>query len=135
MTIQTVTLSMPEAVYQRAKRAAEVLRRPIEEVIVETLSVVLPPLDDVPPETAQELSAMGDLADDKLWAVARGVMAAKKQARLRALSAAQRNRSLRRVEVRELDELRREYGRVTLRKAQAYALLRERGLYSVATAK
>lgn len=135
MTIQTVTLSMPEAVYQRAKRAAEVLRRPLEEVIVETLSVVLPPLDDVPPETAQELSAMGELADDKLWAVARGVMAAKKQARLRALSAAQRDRSLTRVEVRELDELRREYGRVTLRKAQAYALLRERGLYSVAAAK
>ena len=48
MTVQTVTLNMPEALYQRAKQAADVLKRPVEDIIVDTLASTLPLLDDVP---------------------------------------------------------------------------------------
>jgi len=132
MNFQTVTLNMPAPVYQRAQRAAEALRRPMEEIIVETLGVALPPLDDVPPEMVSELATMSALPDDALWKAARGVMPTKQQTRFRTLSAAQQKRSLNRNEKQELNELRQEYGRVMLRKAQAYALLRQRGLYSFA---
>ncbi len=130
MTFQTITLNLPTPVYQRVKRAAEATRSPVEEVIVETLDMALPSLNDVPPEMAGELAAMSTLADKTLWEIARQMMPARHQARLRVLSAAQHERSLRPSEVRKLDDLLREYGRITLRKAHAYALLHKRGVYS-----
>ncbi len=130
MSLQTVTLTMPESIYRRVKRSAEALRRPPEEIIVETLNVALPGADDVPLEMAEELPTMRALPDKKLWEMARNVMPAKQQARLRALSAAQRERALKLAELQKLDDLLQAYGRITLRKAQAYALLHERGLYT-----
>jgi hypothetical protein len=132
MTFQTITLNIPSRVYWRAQRAAEAVRRPIERVIVETLDTALPSLNDAPPETVNELAAMHTLSDKNLWEAARSIMPAKQQARMRRLSAAQQERPLKPTEVRELDELMNEYGRVTLRKAHAYALLHKRGLYSAA---
>ncbi len=130
MTFQTVTLNIPSRVYWRAQRTAEAVRRPVERVLVDTLDTALPTLDDVPPEMIAELAAMHTLPDKNLWEVARGMMPSKQQARMRRLSAAQRERPLKPVEVRQLDELINEYGKVTLRKAHAYALLHKRGLYT-----
>jgi hypothetical protein len=130
MSLQTVTLTMPESIYRRVKRSAEALRRPPEEIIVETLNVALPRTDDVPLEMAEELATMRALSDEKLWEMARNVMPAKQQTRLRALSAAQRERALKPAELQKLDDSLHAYGRITLRKAQAYALLHERGLYT-----
>lgn len=130
MNFQTVTLNIPSRVYWRAQRAAEAVRRPVERVIVETLDTALPSLDDAPPEMIDELAAMHTLPDKNLREVARSIMPAKQQARLRRLSVAQQERPLKPAEVRELDELVNEYGRVTLRKAHAYALLHKRGLYT-----
>jgi len=130
MSLQTVTLTMPDSIYRRVKRSAEALRRPPEEVIVETLNVALPRLDDMPLEMAKDVATMHALSDEKLWEIARSVMLAKRQTRLRALSATQRERALKPAELQKLDELLQEYGRITLRKAQAHALLHERGLYT-----
>jgi len=130
MSLQTVTLTIPDSIYRRVKRSAEALRRPPEEIIVETLNVALPRVDDMPMEMAEGLATMRALPDEKLWEIARGMMLTKQQNRLRALSAAQRERALKPAELQKLDELLQEYGRITLRKAQAYALLHERGLYT-----
>ena len=130
MNFQTVTLNIPSRVYWRAQRAAEAARRPVERVIVETLDTALPSLDDAPPEMIDELAAMHTLPDKNLREAARSIMPAKQQARLRRLSVAQQERPLKPAEVRELDELVNEYGRVTLRKAHAYMLLHKRGLYT-----
>lgn len=130
MTLQTVTLAMPESIYRRVKRSAEALRRPPEEIIVETLNVALPRADDVPLEMTEELATMRALPDGKLWEIARSIMPTRQQARLRALAAVQRERALTPAELQKLDDLLQAYGRITLRKAQAYALLHERGLYT-----
>lgn len=135
MTFQTITLNIPARVYQRVQRAAEAVQSPIEKVIVETLDTALPSLDDVPPEMVDELAGMSTLSDKSLRQAARSIMSAKQQARLRRLSALQRERPLKPAEVRQLDGLVNEYARVTLRKAHAYALLHKRGLYSAAHTK
>lgn len=135
MTFQTITLNIPARVYQRVQRAAEAVQSPIEKVIVETLDTALPSLDDVPPEMVDELAAMSTLSDKSLWQAARSMMSAKQQARLQRLSALQQERPLKPAEVRQLDGLVNEYGRVTLRKAHAYALLHKRGLYSAVNSK
>jgi hypothetical protein len=77
---------MPEQIYQCAKCTARALRRPVEEVIVETLKVALSLVDGVPSEMVDEIAAMSTLSDDALWKRARSVLPSGKQARLRALS-------------------------------------------------
>lgn len=134
MNFQTVTLRVPNPVYRHVKRAAEALQRPLEEMIVNTLRVAVPRVDDVSPNMAAELAALSSLSDEALWQVAKSVMPAKSQTRLRTLSAAQRERQLTIAEEKKINALRQEYGRITLRKAQAYALLHERGLYTTANA-
>lgn len=130
MATQTITLMMPEAIFQRARRTANALRQPLEKVIVETLNVALPGIDEMPAELTDELEAMRGLPNDKLWDIAGSVMPSRQQARLRALSAAQRERALTPAELQKLDDLLQEYGRKMLRKSQAYACLHERGLYT-----
>jgi predicted transcriptional regulator len=34
---QSVTLQLPEAVYERVRQTAEVIKRPVEEVLVRTI--------------------------------------------------------------------------------------------------
>lgn len=132
MTFQTITDTLPTRVYRRVKHTAEATQSPVEKIIVEALDMALPSIDDAPPEMADELAAMTTLPDKALREIARSVMPVKQQARLRALSAAQHERALKPAEVRKLDALVHKYGRVTLRKAHAYALLHKRGLYSPA---
>ena len=70
MTAQTVTLNIPEAIYQSAKRAAEALKRPVEDMIVDTLTATFPLLDDVPAEMIGEIAAMVHLSDEALQGLA-----------------------------------------------------------------
>jgi hypothetical protein len=50
MTVQTITLRLPEPLYRTARQIAQVTKRPIETVLQDSLSAVLPPLDDVEPD-------------------------------------------------------------------------------------
>ncbi|MEW5720173.1 MAG: hypothetical protein AB1817_16220, partial [Chloroflexota bacterium] len=67
------------------------------------------------------------LSDDALWLESRHTMTADQEAQLHDLLDAQNAGALSREQEAQLIELRREYARVLLRKAQAMALLAERG--------
>jgi hypothetical protein len=67
------------------------------------------------------------LSDQELWAIARSMMTEEQQERLHYLTKLQTQRMLNQEEQEALEFLRQEYGRVTLRKARAYALLSLRG--------
>lgn len=127
MTVQTVTLNMPESVYQRAKLAADVLKRPLEDIIVDTLASTLPLLDDAPAEMAGELAAMAYLSDEALQGLANNVMLEERQAILHKLLDEQGRSELDEAGQRELAALMAEYGRHMLRRAKAVALLLARG--------
>ena len=43
-----VTLSLPETIYGQIQRAAEKLKRSVDEVLVEAVSAVAPVLDSAP---------------------------------------------------------------------------------------
>jgi hypothetical protein len=73
------------------------------------------------------LAALPLLSDAKLWAIARGTMAKRKQARLQTLVETQKHRPLAPVEKAELGQLMEEAELVMLRKAEAYQLLARRG--------
>ncbi len=127
MTIQTVTLNIPEALYQRAKQAADVLNQALEDVIVDTLASTLPFLDDVPVEMVGEVAAMAYLSDEALQGLATNGMLAERQSLLHNLLDEQGRHELDESAQRELAALMAEYGRYMLRRAKAVALLLARG--------
>jgi len=123
MTLQAVTLHLPELVYQRAKHAADVLKRPVEDLIVDTLTSTLPVLDDVPAEMVSEIAAMAHLSDEALQGLAMSALRPERQALLSELLDKQGRGELGEEEQQELAALMAEYGRLMLRRAKAVALL------------
>ena len=127
MTTQTITLTLPERVYLTVQRAAEALRRPLEDVIVDTLSASLQPMGDVPAVMAGELAAMTHLSDEALKQLAVATMVEERQELLHDLLDEQGRGALDETGQRELAILMAEYGRQLLRRAKAVSLLLARG--------
>ena len=127
MALQSVTLHLPEPVYQRAKHAADLLQRPVEDLIIDTLTSTLPVLDDVPTEMVSEIAAMTHLSDEALQGLAMSALRPERQTSLSELLDKQGRGELDEAEQRELTALMAEYGRSLLRRAKAVALLFARG--------
>ncbi len=128
MSAQTVTLTLPKAIYERARETAHIADRPLEEVLVQSIILSLPPLEkDIPSSLRVELAALSLLSDAELWTVARSTMDSEQQTHLETLAEAQKHRSLTPVEQSALARLVDKAERVMLRKAEAYRLLARRG--------
>lgn len=127
MTLQSVTLHLPEPIYQRAKHAAAVLQRSMEDLLIDTLTSTLPVLDDVPTEMVSEIAAMAHLSDEALQGLATNTLRPERQTLLSELLDKQGRGELDEAEQRELAALMAEYGRSMLRRAKAVALLMARG--------
>ena len=125
MTI--ITLQLSDQTMQQAQQAATTLQRPVEEVLSDMLASILPSIRDVPPALQSELTRMTWLDNDELWRIARSQMPAASQEQMQRLSQLQTERPLTETKQQQLEALRQEYGRVTLVKARAYALLSLRG--------
>jgi hypothetical protein len=81
----------------------------------------------LPPDLEAELQALTLLNDDVLWAVARGRMNSPKQRRWQRLLEKNRHDTLSGLERTELARLTADGDRLTLCKAHAYLLLKQRG--------
>jgi hypothetical protein len=118
-----ITLNLSEQTMKQARQAAAALQKPVEEVLAEMLAAVLPTVQDAPAELQAELTRMTWLDSQALWEIARRTMSPEDQASMAALARQQGERALTETEQSRFDALRREYGRITLMKARAYALL------------
>jgi hypothetical protein len=130
MSMNSITLNLSDTAYERARRAAMLLNRSIEEFLESMLNTSLPALDNAPSNLTTEMATLPTLSDADLWRVARGQMEAKDETLLHELLDAQAERQLSTEEARQLENLYHQAGRLTLIKSQAYALLHQRG-YSV----
>jgi hypothetical protein len=126
-SMTAITLTLPERTMKQAQQAAAALQRPLEDVLADMLTAVLPAIDDFPADMQIELTHMTWLDNQALWDIARSRMPAAAQKQLQKLTQLQDQHPLTAAEQQKLDKLRREYGHVTLRKARAYALLSLRG--------
>lgn len=128
MSLQTVTLQVPQSIYNSARRTARVVRRPLAEILVTVLKSSLPALDGLPPQLATELTALESLDNERLSQVARGILPASQQRRLSALLRKNQAGKLTARERVALDDLVSEAEVLMLRKSRAYALLKWRGI-------
>ena len=128
MPAQTVTLTLPEPLYERAKETAHAADRSLEQVLNQSIALSLPALEtDLPPDIRSELVSLPLLSDDELWAFAHSTMDERQQDRLQELAEVQKHRSLTSAEQSDLAQLMDNAERVMLHKAEAYRLLARRG--------
>jgi hypothetical protein len=85
------------------------------------------PLPDLAPEEQREQEALRLLSDDALWTIAREQMSKDRQVRMQTLMAANSQGILDDAQRSELEALVAQGQRLSVRKAQAAALLTERG--------
>ncbi|MBC8458337.1 MAG: hypothetical protein H8D67_10115 [Deltaproteobacteria bacterium] len=125
---QTVTLELPKTLWEWAERTATVTQRPVEKVLVDSLSATMPPpLDDVPDEFREELGLLETKNDDDLWAITRLCMSSELLRQYDNLLEKNRRGTLTAQEQRKLEQLRKNAECIMLMRARAFVLLQWRG--------
>ncbi|NJN92033.1 MAG: hypothetical protein HC833_25760 [Leptolyngbyaceae cyanobacterium RM1_406_9] len=133
----TVTLQIPDLIYQRLVNTANATGWSLEEVMLHALKVGSPPdWDNVPDEFKADLAALDRLEDEALWKLATARKTSEEMARYDGLLDRNQDVGLTQVEQMELMELRLpqrgncsvpQADRFMLQKAQAAALLHWHG--------
>ena len=122
-----IILEVPEDISVRAREIAETVAQPVDQLLLDHLTTLAPPLPVLPPDTQVELAALHHLSYDALWTIAREQMPEDVQARAHALMDKNSRDVMTDEEHAELEKLVERGDRLMLRKAEAAALLRKRG--------
>lgn len=124
----TVTLQLPDPIYQRLVNTATATGRSLEEVMLHALKVGSPPdWENVPDEFKADLAALDRLEDEALWRIATSRKTNAQMARHYELLERNKEHALTPAQQLELADLRSQADLFMLRKAQAAALLHWRG--------
>ena len=128
MTVKSVMLQLPEALYLRLQQAANGMHQSLDEVLIRAVQVGSPPSwEDAPASFQGDLAALDRLDDQSLWRIARRTQLEQDWTRYQELLEKNANGVITADERIELEQLRTEADRFMLRKAHAAALLRWRG--------
>jgi hypothetical protein len=82
MSDYTVTLTISEQAYTRARRIAESAAQPVERVLASRLEEVFDDLSGLPPDERTELAAFRQLSDDTLRGITREQMTRQEKERM-----------------------------------------------------
>lgn len=128
MTDRTITLTLPEAVFQRAQETADASSLSIEAVFTQSIGRLLPLLeDDLSPSQRADLAVFALKSDEQLQKIASAFVDSERQTNLENLATLQKTRPLASNEQAELDRLLEFSYQFMLRKAEAMRLLALRG--------
>ncbi len=128
MTDYSVTLMVPDYVYDRARKIAEATAQSVEQVIRRQIEEAFAePRPKLPPDEETELAALSQLSDDTLRTIAREQMAAEFQMRMQELMDRNNLGTITEAEHQELETLVERGNRLILRKAEASVILTRRG--------
>ena len=128
MSMQPVTIELPEPVMRQLMRIAAATQQSIETLVAQSVLSNLPPsAENAPPELQVELLAMQTLSTDELFAIAQAQAEPTQSHRHAELLEKNQEGQLSLDERQELTDLRQAADQLMLRKAYAWALLRWRG--------
>ena len=128
MSEQTITVTLPNSIYDRIKMTAQSTSLTSEEVIKQFVILLLPCFEsDIPPNQRLNLTKLSLMNDIQLWKVANSKMVNSRQIHLEKLAELQKFRSLTNNEQLELDNLMEEAHQIMLFKAESKRLLAQRG--------
>jgi hypothetical protein len=124
---QTITLTLPDNVFQPVQRAAQATQQSVEALLLTALQAALPSLEGLPPDVVQHLVVLESLDDQALWRVMCETVSPAQQQRLHNLLVRHQAGRLTVSQRAQLDSLQQQADLVMLRKARAAVLLRFRG--------
>lgn len=129
--MKTLTVAVSDHLYDSLTAASRRVKRPLNDLVVETISAIAPAPEREAGALRQSLAEMALLNDAALWRAARTTMTDKQRKRLAALHEMSQESGLTPAEQAEEDALLRLYRETLLVRAQATVLLANRG-YDVA---
>jgi plasmid stability protein len=127
MATQSVTVELPDAIYEQLRQRAAQSHRSIEAELVQVVSSVIPAPGKLTPDLRDLLEQMQFLDNTALWRAARSHLPKKAQTQLQSLNYKRQREGLNEAEALKANELLRQYERTVLIRAQAISLLKERG--------
>jgi len=90
---RTITIHLPDTLYRRLERAAELFRQPTEAIVVQSLVHSLPPLlEDIPAEYQPDVYPLLQMDDADLQQEAKRVFPVERWAEYEALLNKKRSR-------------------------------------------
>ncbi len=122
--MQSITVQLPDNLYQYVRRRARQGNRSVEDVVV---AFVEQGADDETASAAELVEQLAHLADDDLWRAARLRVADDRAERMQALVWKEQAEGLTAAEQDEAVQLQRHARQVMLIRAEAAARLVERG--------
>jgi plasmid stability protein len=124
----SITLELPDDVYEQLRQRAAAANRTVEEEIVALLEIAFPEEDEpLPAELEETLASMELLGNEALWTAAESRRPEEVAAEMEALQQKQEREGLTGAETQTLEQLAEEYERLRIIRNQALVLLRERG--------
>ncbi len=127
MGVQSITLNLPEAIFEQIRRAAEKMKRPISDVLREAVAAAAPVMDGASSDMRAALAHLAYLNDAALWQAARATMTAEQRERLQHLHDKHQREKVTGEEQTEEQALLELYRDTLLIRAQATVLLKMRG--------
>jgi hypothetical protein len=127
MALQTVTVHLPEMLYQKIAQRAQQTQRSVEDELVEVVEAGLPVVGDLPAEVADEIAQLAFLTDNELWQAAESTLPETDSEQMQALALKRQREKLTEAEQEETERLRQRHDRNMLIRARAAALLKDRG--------
>ncbi len=127
MTSQLVTLELPTPLYERLRDRAALARRSVEAEARETLASAIQESDALPGDLEAAIAPLSLLSDAELWQAGRTRLPQDAVAHLEALHLKRQREGLTDTETAIAAALIHQYERVMLIRAQAAALLKQRG--------
>jgi hypothetical protein len=121
MSLQPVTLELPEEIYERIRQIAEDSNRSLETVLMDSLALLFGEDVELSPDRLNTLS------DEQLWALVHRRFAWPLDTRLRALTDLGKRGALSEDEETEMAQLVDAIDRYVLLRSQALLLLKQRG--------
>ncbi|MGO9922963.1 MAG: hypothetical protein ACLQIB_50745 [Isosphaeraceae bacterium] len=127
MSTQTLTLHLPDPLYTRLQQRARQFNRTLEAELLEVLNTAVQADESLPQPLAEDVARLDNMDDAALWQAARSRLSKKEAVQLEVLHLKRQKVGLSESEASTLAELVQRYERSMLVRAQAAALLKQRG--------
>lgn len=127
MTTETLMLEVPGPLYEQLRQRADQAHRSVEEETLEVLATTMPADGPLPADLSAAVESLKAQDDGALWGAVQTRLADETSAELETLHHKRQREGLTEAESRKRSELVGQYERHMLMRAQAIALLRERG--------
>jgi hypothetical protein len=127
MSMHPVLVKLPKQLYRRVEKRAKQTRRSVESELLAVVAQAMATEDELPEELSTSLEELSLLDDKALWRVARKGMKASETTQMEKLHFRRRQKGLSESESQALARLVGQYEKHMLLRAQAIALLKQRG--------